>query len=133
MSYATTDDLDARALPPDVRSTATATDKQLALDSASAVVDSYLKQAGYTTPIAAPGDDVIEVEVSIAAWRVAVSVNLAPEQGDRSNLYLRNRDAMKWLSEVAAGRVRPFGAVVDTTEGADDYAPIVGGRKRRGW
>lgn len=133
MSYATPADLDARALPPDVANTATTTDKQAALDSAYDVINGYLSQSGYVTPIATPGDDAIEVEVAIAAWRLAVAKNLAPEQGERSNLYLRNRDAMKWLEAVNAGRIKPSGAVVDTSGATDSSTIWFGGSSKRGW
>lgn len=132
MSYATPADLDARALPPDVRSGASSAEKQAALDGANGVVNGYLAQAGYAVPVATPGDDVIEAEVAVAAWRLAMTLGLAPEQGERSNLYLRNRDAMKWLEAVAGGRVQPSGAEQATGTGATG-SPIARSEGKRGW
>lgn len=130
MSYATPDQLDSLALPPDVSNAATAAEKQAALDAAAGMIDSYLVQAGFTTPLASAGQDVIEVEVSIAAWRLASSKGLAPENGERSNLYLRNRDALKWLAGVAEGKTVPTGA--SRKEDAQGY-PAVASKPPRGW
>lgn len=133
MSYATTDDLDNRALPPDIRSTGTPIEKQSALDSANGIINGYLRQAGFITPIDTPGDDVIEAEVAIAAWRLAMTLGLAPEGGEKSNLYLRNRDAIKWLQAIAGGRVSPIGAIQDAQDEFEGGGIYILGDNRRGW
>lgn len=132
MSYATTAQLDSLALPVDVQNAVTVPQKQAALDAAQGVIHSYLEQGGYVVPLAAPGDDIIEAEVAIASWRLAVAANLAPEGGERSNLYLRNRDATKWLEAIATGKARPTGAE-DAQTGSAYSAPKVTSKEPRGW
>ena len=131
MSYATTAQLASLALPVDVQNATTETQQQAALDAAQGVIHSYLEQGGYVTPLVSPGDDIIEVEVSLSTWRLAVAANLAPEGGERSNLYLRNRDAMKWLENVATGKARPAGAQ-DAQTGSAYSAPSVSSADKRG-
>ena len=125
--YATTAELDALALPPDVAGKADVTEKEAALEAASALADSYLRQAGYVVPITTPGDDLKNAVCEIAAYNLAVSKNLAPEGGEVSNLYLRKREAIRWLERVAAGKARLEG---QDASGGEAY--IVTDPKR-GW
>ena len=125
--YATAAELDALALPPDVTGQATTEEKEAALEAASALADSYLRQAGYTVPIATPGDDLKNAVCEIAAYNLAVSKGLSPEGGEVSNLYLRKREAIRWLERVAAGK-----AALEGQDAAGGEAYIVTDSKR-GW
>jgi len=132
VSYATPAQLDSLALPVDVQNATTEAQKQDALDAAQGVIHSYLSQGGYTVPLPAPGDDLLEAEVAIAAWRLAVTANLAPEGGAQSNLYLRNKDASRWLEAIAMGKARPTGAQESQT-GSAYSPPKVTSADGRGW
>ncbi len=130
MAYATPAELDALALPPDVASRVADADKTSALEAASALADSYLAAAGYTTPLSTWGDDLKAAVCAIAAFDLAVSAGLAPEDGEGSNLYLKKRDAIRWLERVARGEAKPAGVSGDSSPWG---TPRVRSAEPRGW
>ncbi len=131
MAYATPAELDQLALPPDVARDVTDADKTAALEAASRLADSYLAAAGYAVPLTSWGDDLKGVVCAIAAFDLAVSVGLAPEGGETSNLYLKRRDALRWLERLARGEVRPVG--VDPAPDAGAGEAFVVTDPKRGW
>lgn len=130
MAYASTAELDALALPPDVAANVADADKTSALEAASALADSYLVAAGYAVPLASWGDDLKAAVCAIAAFDLAVSAGLAPEDGEGSNLYLKKRDALRWLERVARGQAKLSGASSTTSPWG---APRVSSAEPRGW
>lgn len=130
-AYATPAELDALALPPDVASAATDAEKEAALEAASRLTDSYLAAAGYAVPLTTWGDDLKNAVCAIAAYDLAVSKGLAPEDGEGSNLYLRKRDAVRWLERVAAGTAKPSGVGQETGGSAAVVYAITD--EKRGW
>lgn len=130
MAYATPAELDALALPPDVASRVADADKTSALEAASALADSYLAAAGYAVPLPSWGDDLKAAVCAIAAFDLAVSAGLAPEDGEGSNLYLKKRDAIRWLERVARGQAR----ISSASNTASPWgAPRVRSADPRGW
>jgi len=130
VAYATPVELDALALPPDVASRVADADKASALEAASALADSYLAAAGYAVPLPSWGDDLKAAVCAIAAFDLAVSAGLAPEDGEGSNLYLKKRDAVRWLERVARGEAKLSGASSTTSAWG---APRVRSADPRGW
>jgi len=132
-AYLANDELDDLALPPDTREGATPDQKTAAISAASAIADGHLVAGGVTLPLTSWGDDLREAVAAIAAFNLATTLGLAPESGERSNLYLRRKAALDWLTRVGEGKVKPVGLV-----DADPTVPATVGvslitNARRGW
>jgi phage gp36-like protein len=135
-AYATALELQQIGMPPDVDFQSDGTRETAALDVASRTADGYLS-VRYTLPLTAWGKDLTRVVAMLAAWDLAVATGMAAENGERSNLYLRQRDAIKWLEGVAAGKIEPSG-VVDSSGGSGSQGTIFGTPEivtgeKRGW
>lgn len=132
-AYVTTAQLEDLSLTPDVKDGATAGQKTAAVAAASAIADGHLSAGGVMLPLTSWGDDLREAVAAIAAFNLATTLGLAPETGERSNLYLRRKAALDWLARVGEGKVKPAGLI-----DADPGTPAVVGvsvvtNPRRGW
>lgn len=135
-AYATALELQQIGMPPDVDFQADGARETAALELASRLADGYLS-VRYTLPLTAFGKDLARVVAVLAAWDLAVATGIAPENGERSNLYLRQRDAIKWLEGVAAGRIEPAGVTDSSTnpgtQGTIFGTPEIVTGTKRGW
>lgn len=147
MAYATRQDLERLALPgfaltelyPQVENeegdlvenpdlAATIDD---ALTAASSVMDSYLS-ARFIMPIITWGEDLRRCCTIIAAYDLMTVRGHAP-MGPDENLRLRYLDLLKWLADIAAGKIHPI--VEDSSEAEDAIGggPSIGTDPPRGW
>jgi phage gp36-like protein len=81
-------------------------DKQRAMDSANALVDSYLA-ARFQLPLARWGEDVKRAAATIATYYVLLKRGFSPEAGDAEQIRLSYEDTLKWLRLVADGVLTP--------------------------
>lgn len=85
----------------------------LALESASSEIDSYVATR-YPVPLASPSAMVKQVCVDIAVYRLASSESALTDE-----MRKRYEDAIKWLQAVAKGDA----AIVTPSTGEDDEDP----------
>jgi phage gp36-like protein len=133
--YATRMELERLALPPEA--VAGISDDPLEVDAvvnqgleaASATADGYLA-ARFDLPLTAWADDLTRVVCIIAAYDIMVVRGFNPDFVDE-NLRQRYDDSLRWLRDVAGGKVHP--AVTDSTPDESEGGPIVESEPRRGW
>lgn len=105
------------------------------LSAASRKVDSYLASR-YQLPLTAFGDDLKQAVCILSAYELMVSGggwNPVPGSADE-HLYLRYKDQLAWLKDVARGLATPTGITDSSTTGGEDgLMPIVGSDEPRGW
>jgi phage gp36-like protein len=117
----------AAALPPAV----TDTDRLKAVSAASGRADSYLG-ARFRLPLSAWGDDLRQAVCAIAAFELVSSqVGFNPQAGHNMVLITRKEDAIRWLEQVASGKVTPAG-ITDTAPAAASVSRVLS-RPPRGW
>ena len=131
MSYATTADRDRLGIKPAALTSLASATVQAALDAASAVADGYLANA-CTLPLTAWGDDLRLCVIQIADWNLLCNRGFDPQRGGDEALRLRHEDAMRWLRDVANGRVTLSGAV-DQTPAEMEGGTYLVSNPRRGW
>lgn len=104
MSYATQQDLitafsqrELEQIAPDGSGAISTVAVERALDSADALINSYIERAGYTVPLAEVTDVVVSKALEIARFLL---------HDDRAPQTVRDRydDAIRWLEQVAAGK-----------------------------
>lgn len=114
------------AAPADWVARTTPEQRQAQADRANADLDQALAQAGYQLPITTdpiPGDIKGRL-VDLAAYRLALQVQLLPEPAESSGFYLAHKAALAWLEGVRSGRVElglqdSSGAAPDTEGGIE--------------
>lgn len=106
MSYATTADLESAGLPPGVLSSVDTLVQQQALERASSLASTYLRDR-YTLPLAEPYDPaLVDAVVQIAVWRLMMRRGFSPQSGTDTALRLGYEDAMDFLKRVANGQAQ---------------------------
>jgi phage gp36-like protein len=102
-----------------------------ACDSASEVVDSYLRDR-YRLPLSAWGVDIIRTTALIAVYDLLVVRGYNPSAGADVNVRLRYEDALKWLQMVARQEIQAnVTPMQHDAAGFDD--PRVLTNANRGW
>ena len=86
---------------------------EAALDAASAMADGYLRDR-YELPLSSWSDDLPRNGLPHRHLDAAREPGLRPARGADEVVRLQYEDAMRWLRDVGAGRVR-LGSVVDAT------------------
>lgn len=108
--------------------------KDAALQQASSVIDSYLRDR-YTLPLLQAGNDIKRACLVMAVYYVMVARGYNPEAGGDPGIEKRYNDALAWLKLVAQGTVTPD--ITDSspggTEGVPPAAPIVISSAQRGF
>lgn len=100
----------------------------LALESATAEIDSYLRER-YTVPLSTPGPMIKTICVDIAVYRMALSESSCTE-----NMIKRYESALAWLKDIAAGKASLEATNIDGGDGGQDAgAQDVTGGKRAGF
>ncbi len=131
-SYATVAQFDVYGIRPEALPAGISSDdKTAAIEAASRVADSYLG-AQFHLPLSAWGADLSQNVCSIAAYELIASLLVfQPEAAKNEVLTERKEAAIRWLEQVAAGRVRPVG-ISDTAPSAMSV-PRVYSKTPRGW
>lgn len=107
-----------------------------ALDAASLLFDGYAR-ARYDVPFTTWGMDVRSNVAKVAAYEILSVRGLQPGASESDqNVRDRYKDAIAWMKDVSAGRVRVSGGA--TTPTAERHArastaPVVRSNGQRGW
>lgn len=125
-------------LPPNLLDAqrTTEADRQRELDRASADADAHLRAAGYTPPLDAAtlDDELIGRVFDIAHYRLAVHAQTIGRPTEQQPEYIAYRDAIRWLEQVAAGRIQ---LDIEDNEGETDTdaggAAAMAAYEVRGW
>lgn len=120
-SYATITDLQTAGVPPGVLSSVDTAVQELALERASRLADTYLRDR-YHLPLTAPYDpSLVDAVVQIACWRLMMRRGFSPQQGTDTAFRVGYEDAMEFLKRVANGIAQLD--VIQASPGAEE--PIV--------
>ena len=111
-TYATTADLAAVGMVPQILNTIAGATQLAALAAASALADSFL-QSRWTLPLASWGSDLARCVAIIAAYDLLSARGYNPAAGADVNWRLRYLDELAWLKEIAQGEQTPS-AVIDS-------------------
>lgn len=135
MAYATRTDLTRFGLPTAALSGVADATQDAALEAASDVADSYMRSR-YALPLTGYGDDLKRAVCHIAAWDLLTTRGYDPNRGGDEAVKLRHDSAMKWLSDVSAGRASVSGG--NTTPGPSRPSRVasaasVSSSSKRGW
>lgn len=130
--YASRSDLQSfGGLPTRVLNQLDSTNITNKLTAASAQCDGYLRVA-FAVPLTAPSTD-LKIRCShIAAYMIMGELGFNPEIAPDTIIVKNYDDAVRWLEQVAAGRVVP----IDTSDGTpsvDEYGPEAETDSPRGW
>lgn len=111
-------------------------DLDRAVTGASTTIDSYLR-ARFTLPITIVGEDIKRCAAIIAAYDIISGRGYNPTEGADENLRDRYEDCLKWLRDIAGGKVVPdiVDSGPDATPGATAAGsqPQVVSSSQRGW
>lgn len=118
MAYATRTDLTTFSLPSGALQ-GVSTDKQdAALEAASRLADGYLN-ARFRLPLTGYGSDLKRAVCDIAAFILMKGRGFAPETADADMLLSAEREAIRWLEGIAAGKITPYGMTDSGGTGAN--------------
>jgi phage gp36-like protein len=78
------------------------------------------------------GNDLSAAVCKIAAYELLAIRGFNPD-GDDEQVRKRYEDAMKWLADIAAGRISPVGLVDSTPDEPDEGGAEVVTLPARGW
>ena len=137
MAYAIRADLERLALPARALEGLSDTPEEVdavvteSLSGASGFIDDYLNSR-YTLPLTAWGEGLKRATCLVAAYDIMVVRGYNPQFFDE-NLRLRYEDILKWLANVAAGKLSPDIVDSSTPEQPGVSAPLVESDPRRGW
>lgn len=118
MAYATRAELVTFSLPANALSTVSTTKQDDALEAASRIADGYLN-ARYRLPLVSYGSDLKRAVSDIAAFILMKGRGFSPETADADMLQSGERNAVKWLEGIAAGKISPYGMVDSSTTQAN--------------
>ena len=134
MAYATRTDLYRLGIRSEALAGVATADQDAALEAASDLADSYMRSR-YTLPLTGYGDDLKGAVCKLAAYELLATRGYDPNAGGDESLQKRHDAAMKWLSDVSAGRAHVSGG--NTTPTATRHArassPRVDSDRTRGW
>lgn len=131
ISFANLDHLEGLGIPAVALGTVTPS-KRVEQLAATTEVASGILAGRYTLPIVGWGIDLSQACAKIAAYELLSVRGLNPD-GDDKNVRDRYDDAMKWLSDAAAGRISPVGLIDSTPEEVDDGGAEIVTLPARGW
>lgn len=117
MNYATIEQLERLSSAASIVATFDIEAKTEALESASALIDGYLRRR-YTLPLVAFVPDLTRAACSIAAYDLLSANGYDPIAQDNGNVRIRYEDAIKWLERVAGGEISP--EITDSSDEAAD-------------
>lgn len=129
--FANLDHLEGLGIPAAALGSVTPTKKVEQL-AATTELASGILAGRYDLPIVAWGGDLTMATAKIAAYEL-LSVRGFNPDGDDSNVRTRYEDAMKWLADVAAGRISPVGLIDSTPDEPDEGGAEIVTLPARGW
>ena len=97
-----------------------------ALQSASAICDSYLRQQ-YKLPLSQWGPDLQQYTLWIAAYTLVQQRGYNPANPAEDTFATRYNQALAWLKDVAKGLATPA-AIIDSSPDAADGSPTPAAR-----
>lgn len=128
-SYATIADLNEAGLAPGAIGSVDYTTQLRALERASRVADTYLRDR-YTLPLYCPIDQsLVDAVVQIASWRLMSRRGFDPNMPGDATIRVGYEDAIKWLTRIANGQAQ----ICVTQSNPASYQPEVGSTAPRGW
>lgn len=101
------------------------------LSAASAIAAGYLATK-YQLPLLSWGDDLRRAVCHIACWDLMCKQGFDPESPSDRVVQQRSDDAIRWLREIAAGRVDPPD-LKDSTPDNDEGGSFVASEPPRSW
>lgn len=129
--YADAGDLDTYgALPAATSALFTTTQKNAALDEASAFADGYIAGQTQGLPLTAWEADLRGAVARIAAWRLLQGLRGYDAAGVGNSYKMARDEAVQWLRDVSAGKVKISGG---NTAPAQTTGARVSTRESRGW
>lgn len=131
MTYANETDLERFGLPTPTLEGIDSPTKAAALDAASQIADGYLRSA-YVLPLSAYGADLTRHVVAIAVYDLLTRRGFDVDAGTDEHVRLRYQDAIRWLEQIAGGRIKPF-SIVDSTPATREGRARVSSGEGRGW
>ena len=105
-------------------------DRELGLEAASRVVDTYLWEL--EPPLAVFTGEISSATAIIAAYHLMSAYGFDPEHPDSKNLRLRYLDQIEWLKGLRGGKLL-VGAVGQGSTKHKPLAPRVHAAPLRGW
>jgi len=105
-------------------------DRELGLEAASRIVDSYLWEL--EPPLAVFTGEITTATAIIAAYNLMSAYGYDPEHTDSKNLRLRYLDQIEWLKGLRGGKLL-VGAVGQGSTKHKPVGPRVRADKLRGW
>ena len=121
-AYAQVSDLTLYGAPAGAFTSVTAGQQQAAIDAANALVDGYLADK-FTLPLTSWGKDLVARIAQIATYDLIVVRGANPEAPGNIDLHDRWEAALRWLRDIADGRVTPN--VIDSSAGGTVGGPFV--------
>jgi phage gp36-like protein len=129
--FATRAHLAAFGLPTAWLGAVTDEDQDAALAATSALAAGYLATQ-YAPPLVAWGDDLRRAVCHLAAWDLLCRRGCNPDAPAEAAVKQRAEDALRWLREVAAGRVAPPD-LIDSTPAVEEGGSYVASDLPRTW
>ncbi len=114
-AYATPTDLERLGLNATALASLGAPVVAAQLEATSRMADGYLGNA-FPLPLTAWSDELRAAVCKIAVFELLSTRGYDPARGADEIVRLRHDDAMRWLREVHAGKVRPVGMVGTATD-----------------
>jgi phage gp36-like protein len=106
------------------------------IEGTSDYMDGYLGKQ-FTLPLLAFGDDIRECCAVITSWRILRVRGLKPGENPEDNaLYLDYKEKIRWLEQIAAGKVTPVvtpSPTPGTGGSVTPGGPMVLSNESRGW
>lgn len=128
-SYATIADLEEAGLPPGAIGSVDWQTQQRALERASRIADTYLRDR-YTLPLSCPIDQsLVDAVVQIASWRLMGRRGFDPNSPGDATIRIGYEDAIKWLTRIANGQAQ----ICVAQSNPASLQPQVGTTAPRGW
>lgn len=115
MAYANRTELTTLAISEAALKNVSVDKQDAALEAASRIADGYLN-VRYQLPLASYGSDLRKAVCDIAALMLMKGRGFNPELADADVLISGQKDAIKWLEGIAAGKISPYG-LVDSSQG----------------
>lgn len=131
ISFANLEHLDGLGIPAAALSNLAASKKAEQL-AATTELASGILAGRYDLPIVAWGIDLSMAVAKIAAYEL-LSVRGFNPDGDDDNVRKRYEDAMRWLADVASGKISPVGLIDSTPDEPDAGGIEVCTLAARGW
>lgn len=124
-TYCSRDDLTAVGVNANALRSATAGEITGAIEMASDLIDSYLRQQ-FALPLEDHGRDITRAAAIIAAYDLMSARGFNPNESEDSPLAKRYADVIAWLKMIAEGTVTPDVTESETPETPSEASTAAG-------